>query len=132
MPTRRTPLVLLATSALGLAGCGGGESPPPAPPPSPAQVSPTPGMPAAKSVTVKMKDIQFMPKEVRVAAGGTVTWDNTDSPPHDVTKTTGPGDKFASGTLQPGQKFKQTFKGPGRIEYVCTIHPGMTGTIVVE
>ncbi len=132
MTTPRILSVSLTAVVLGLAGCGGGESPPPEPPPSPAQVSPTPGMPPGKSVTVKMKDIQFLPKEVRVAAGGTVTWDNTDEPPHTVTKESGPGDEFDSGTLQPGQKFKQKFKEPGRIEYLCEIHPGQRGTVVVE
>ena len=130
---RLLALALALALPLTLAGCLGGSSePPPEPPPSPAQVAPSPGTPAGKSVTVRMENIQYMPKEVRVVAGGTVTWENTDAPPHTVTKESGPGKSFDSGTMQPGDEYKQRFSQPGRVEYLCEIHPGQTGTVSVE
>ena len=53
---------------------------------------------------------------------------------HDVTKSSGPGPDFKSGTgnIASGSTYKQTFNTAGTIQYRCTIHPGMTGTIVVK
>ncbi|HEX8856395.1 MAG TPA: plastocyanin/azurin family copper-binding protein [Thermoleophilaceae bacterium] len=87
-----------------------------------------------KTVKVVMKNIQFSPKDVTVTKGGTVEWTNDDSVSHDVTKSGGPGPQFASGTgnLQQGATYKQTFNTPGKITYVCTVHPGMEGTITVK
>ena len=81
-----------------------------------------------------MKNIAFNPKTVTVSKGGTVVWTNDDSVNHDVTKSSGPGPNFASGTgnMSSGSTYKQTFNTPGTIQYRCTIHPGMTGTIVVK
>ncbi len=89
----------------------------------------------AKGTSVVMKDIAFKPSSVTVAKGGTVTWTNEDSVGHDVTEVSGPGPKFKSGTaggLNGGDTYKQTFKTPGTIKYVCTVHPGMEGTVVVK
>jgi plastocyanin len=87
-----------------------------------------------KAVSVGMKGIQFVPMDVTVAKGGTVTWTNDESVPHDVTKETGPGPKFSSGRgdMMQGDTYKQTFKTAGKIEYVCTVHPNMTGTVTVK
>jgi plastocyanin len=130
--------VLCSLSALALvaAGCGGGddngggggggkkaEAPPPSKPAS-----------GGKAAQVTMKNIQFKPASVTVKKGGTVTWTNEDSANHDVTKTGGPGPKFSSGTgnLKKGDTYKQTLNTPGQVKYVCTIHPGMEGTITVK
>jgi plastocyanin len=87
-----------------------------------------------KKVTVDMHNIQFQPKAITVKKGTTVVWKNMDAVAHDVTKTGGPGPQFASGTgnLQQGDVYKQTFSTAGKITYVCTIHPGMDGTITVK
>jgi plastocyanin len=77
-----------------------------------------------------MKDIQFNPGKVTVDKGGTVTWTNDDSVGHDVT-----GDGFKSGSaggIQGGQSFKHTFNKAGKFAYVCTVHPGMKGTVTVK
>ena len=68
----------------------------------------------------------------RVKAGGTITWTNEDSFAHTVTKGSGPGAKFDSGTVDGGGTFKHKFDTAGKIDYVCTIHPNQTGTITVE
>jgi plastocyanin len=89
---------------------------------------------AGKTAAVSMKNIQFSPKALTVAKGSTVKWTNDDSVNHDVTKTSGPGPKFASGSgnLAQGDTYQQTFNTPGTIKYVCTVHPGMAGTIKVK
>jgi plastocyanin len=119
-----------------MAGCGGEEAPPPPPPgaeaPAPGGAPEPPGTGGEKNVSVDMKNIQYMPREVRVAPGGTVTWTNGDSPPHTVTKTDGPGEDFDSGTLQPGAKFQHKFDKRGRVNYHCEIHPNQVGVVVVE
>src|SRR5256885_16832058 len=83
---------------------------------------------------VSMKSIQFNPKTLTVNKGTTVVWTNDDPVGHDVTKQSGPGPQFSSGSgdIGGGGTYKQTFNTPGTINYVCTVHPGMTGTIVVK
>jgi plastocyanin len=81
---------------------------------------------------VVMKDITFKPADVTVATGDTVTWTNDDTVNHDVTaddKSFSSGD---AGNLAPGDKFKHTFDKAGTFKYVCTVHPGMEGQVVVK
>ena len=89
---------------------------------------------AKQSASVKEADIQFAPKAVTVAKGGTVTWTNEDTAPHDVTKVSGPGPKFASGKgdMKKGDTYKHKFNTAGTIKYMCTVHPTMTGEVVVK
>jgi plastocyanin len=82
-----------------------------------------------------MKDIAFNPSNITVAKGGSVTWTNDDSVGHDVTKESGPGADFKSGDpggIAPGSDFTQKFDTAGTIKYVCTVHPGMEGTVTVK
>jgi plastocyanin len=79
---------------------------------------------------VSEEGIAFKPAEVTVSAGDTVTWTNNDSVAHDVT-----ADSFSSGDpggMSPGDTFEHTFDEAGTFDYVCTVHPGMEGTVVVE
>ncbi len=126
----------MLAASLALAGCGGesgGGPPPPAPAaPPPPPPTETGGTSRDETVRVTMENIQFMPHEVRVPVGGTVRWRNADTPPHTVTKKAGPGERFDSGTIQPGDTFEQRFEQRGRVDYVCTIHPGQTGAVLVE
>jgi len=57
-----------------------------------------------------------------------VTWVNTDDIPHLVADKDG---KFRSSALDTDEKFSQTFSTAGTVEYFCSIHPKMTGKIVV-
>ena len=84
------------------------------------------------TATVDIKDIQFVPKDITVDAGTTITWTNSDSIPHTVTKEDGPGADFDSGNVNGGDTFEQKFDEAGTVNYVCTIHPGQTGTITVK
>jgi amicyanin len=79
---------------------------------------------------VSMEGIAFEPAEITVSVGDTVTWTNNDSVPHDVT-----ADSFSSGEaggMAGGDVFEHTFEEAGTFDYVCTVHPGMEGTVVVE
>ena len=118
-------------AALVAAGCGGSSSSTSTPAPAPS----TSGGQATSAVTkVGMKNIQFTPKTVTVKKGTTVEWTNDDSVNHDVTKSTGPGPNFSSGSgnLGAGDTYKVTFKTAGTVKYRCTVHPGMAGSIVVK
>ena len=87
-----------------------------------------------KTARVAMKDTKFEPKSLTVAKGTTVTWTNDDSVNHDVTKDAGPGPDFASGNgdLAKGDTFEQTFNTPGKVDYVCTVHPDMKASLTVK
>ncbi len=79
---------------------------------------------------VSEEGIAFKPAEVTVSTGDTVTWTNNDTVAHDVT-----ADSFSSGDsagMAPGDTFEHTFDEAGMFDYVCTVHPGMEGTVVVE
>jgi plastocyanin len=78
--------------------------------------------------TVAIQNFAFSPATVTIKAGTTLTWTNRDQDPHTVTAMSGP---FHSPTLNTGQSFRYTFTTPGRFEYLCTIHPFMTATVVV-
>jgi plastocyanin len=87
------------------------------------------------AVEVTLADIQFQPASVTVKKGGKVTWTNEETVAHDVTKTGGPGPDFKSGEsggMAEGDTFTQTFDTPGQVEYVCTVHANMKGTVTVE
>ena len=83
--------------------------------------------PAASPYVVSMKDFAFSPATIRVPAGATVRWKNDDSVAHTVTSK-----GFDSGNLDGGRSFTFTFTKSGSYAYVCTYHPGMTGTVVVD
>jgi plastocyanin len=83
----------------------------------------------ADDAAVKIDNFTFTPKSVTVKAGTTVTWTNQDDIPHTVTSTT---KQFRSKALDTDDKFTFTFSTPGTYDYFCSLHPKMTGTIVVE
>jgi plastocyanin len=84
---------------------------------------------AAEDAGVKIDNFTFVPQRVTVKAGTTVTWTNEDDIPHTVAAT---AKAFRSKALDTEDKFSFTFTTPGTFEYFCSLHPHMTGTIVVE
>ena len=83
----------------------------------------------AAETQVKIDNFTFNPKQVTVKAGDTVTWVNGDDIPHTVTSKTL---LFRSKALDTDDKFSYTFAKPGTYVYFCSLHPMMTGSIVVE
>ena len=78
---------------------------------------------------VKIDNFTFGPQTITVPAGTTVTWTNKDDIPHTSVSTEG---VFKSKVLDTDEKFSYTFTKPGTYPYYCTIHPKMTGQIVVK
>jgi plastocyanin len=85
--------------------------------------------PSAATAEVKIDNFTFGPQTITVPAGTTVTWTNKDDIPHTSVSTEG---VFKSKVLDTDEKFSYTFTKPGTYPYYCTIHPKMTGQIVVK
>jgi plastocyanin len=108
----------LAAFGLGLAGLGAGAGYVVAG----AQQKP-------ETMEVKVDNFTFGPAELTVRVGTTITWTNRDDIPHTVVST----DKvFKSKVLDTDEKFSFTFSTPGTFPYFCSIHPKMTGKVVVQ
>jgi plastocyanin len=83
----------------------------------------------AADTEVKIDNFAFLPQRLVVKAGTTVTWINADDSPHTVASST---KLFKSKALDTDDRFAFTFTTPGVHEYFCSVHPHMTGTVVVE
>jgi plastocyanin len=83
----------------------------------------------SRAAAVAMKNIQFAPKALAAKTGQTITWTNQDSVDHNVTAVGGAS--FKSANFGKGGTYRYRPTAPGRISYVCTLHPGMSGTITV-
>jgi plastocyanin len=131
---RTTALLTVAACAAAVAGCGGssnsssssgtGAAPAPA-----ATSAAAPATSSGGAVQITMKNIQFAPNKATVKVGQTVKWTNDDSVVHDVSATSGA--KFKSDLFAKGKTYEFKATKPGTIKYVCTIHPGMDGTLTV-
>jgi plastocyanin len=85
---------------------------------------------SADPVTVDIANFAFAPKDIQAKVGQKITFTNQDSAPHTATATEGA--KFDSGQLDQGKSFSYTAKKAGTIQFVCSFHPNMTGTITVS
>jgi len=85
--------------------------------------------PSAATAEVKIDNFSFGPQTVTVPVGATVTWTNRDDIPHTVVSTDG---VFKSKVRDTDEKFSYTFTKAGTYPYYCTIHPKMTGQVVVQ
>ena len=79
-----------------------------------------------------MKELEFTPATIKAKVGGTLTWTNADTSPHNVTYVSGPSFRSSQRMLNPGATFSITLTQPGTIRYECTLHPWMKGTIIVS
>lgn len=85
--------------------------------------------PAAPTVDVSIAKFAYEPKEITIAPGTKIVWINHDEAPHTVTSS----DKsFASKGLDTKDKFEHTFASEGDFNYICTVHPFMTGVVHVR
>jgi plastocyanin len=93
-----------------------------------AGAAPLPAAPA-QDAEVHIENFAFAPQRLTVKAGATVTWISDDDIPHTVASST---KLFKSKALDTNDRFSFTFTTPGTYEYFCSLHPHMTGTVVVE
>ena len=81
------------------------------------------------AIPVTIDNFVFSPEKIMVKAGTTVTWTNRDDIPHTVASK----DRlFKSKAMDTDESYSFTFTTPGEYSYFCSLHPHMTGTIVVE
>ena len=83
----------------------------------------------ATDAEVDIDQFTFLPQRITVKAGTTVTWTNDDDDSHTVASSS---KVFKSKALDTADKFSFTFTTPGTYAYFCSVHPHMTGAVVVE
>jgi len=84
----------------------------------------------ANKNTIEIKDFNFNPKTLTVKSGEKITWINRDEEPHTVVSVEKQFKK--SSALDTDQEFTITAGAPGTYTYFCSVHPKMTGTIIVK
>jgi plastocyanin len=84
---------------------------------------------SAPTAEVKIDNFVFGPQTITVSIGTTVTWTNKDDIPHTVVSTDG---AFKSKVRDTDETFSYTFNKAGTFPYFCSVHPKMTGKIVVQ
>jgi plastocyanin len=82
-----------------------------------------------ETIQVSARNFMFTPASITVKAGTIVTWVNLDDEPHTVFSDAG---LFRSSALDTKERFSFKFEKAGTYHYLCTIHPRMLGTVVVE
>jgi len=79
----------------------------------------------------------FVPPQISLSSGSTISWTNADSITHSVTIEGNPAivsgeASFDSGPISPGYTWDNTFDSPGQFDYHCLIHPFMTGKVIIN
>ncbi len=123
----RLRLGVVAAGLMALAACGGDNTPTASPTPTP---TPTPA--AAPDVTITINGMQgsnsYAPNPGAVRVGQTVAWKNNDTTAHTAT-----GTSFDTGSIAPGATSRTiTFSAAGTVDYHCTFHPSMVGSLTVS
>ncbi|HXD74308.1 MAG TPA: plastocyanin/azurin family copper-binding protein [Vicinamibacterales bacterium] len=107
-------------------GCGSSNSSTPASPtPTPTVTGPSVSMVAGASL---LTSTAYSPGSLTVARGSSVTFVNNDNTSHTATAS----GQFDTGLINPGSSKTVTLSTAGTVTYHCTIHPGMTGTLIVQ
>lgn len=114
---RKIVLTALACAAL-FAGCGGSDDE--------GDGGASADLPP-NTVAVQIEDIEFKPPKLDVKVGQTVRWTNDDAVVHNVH-----ADAFKSDNLEQGDSYDWKATKPGTFHYVCTLHPGQEGDVVVS
>jgi plastocyanin len=79
------------------------------------------------TATISIKNFAFNPATITIKKGTTITWTNDDRAPHELKSSA-----FNSMVMSTGQSFSFVFNDSGTFDYSCSIHPSMTGKIIVE
>lgn len=87
-----------------------------------------PVLAAAETHIIRIEGMKYQPETLTLKRGDTVVWRNADLVPHTATMA----GRFDSGEIAPGASWSWTAKDTGRIDYVCTYHPGMKAAVVVQ
>src|SRR5688572_25123281 len=80
----------------------------------------------------------FVPSDIKVSAGSTVTWTNSDTTIHTVVEgspqeaSAGGEPAFDSSIMAPNSTFEHTFDAAGEFDYYCSLHPFMVGKVTVS
>jgi plastocyanin len=82
----------------------------------------------AETHTITIEGMKFSPATVTVKAGDRIVWNNKDVVPHTATAK----GAFDSGSIAVGKSWSHAAPKPGKYDYVCTFHPGMKATLVVQ
>ncbi|MFA6306546.1 MAG: cupredoxin family copper-binding protein [Patescibacteria group bacterium] len=98
-----------------------------APNTAPAPTTTEPSAAQGNINAVNIENFSFTPGALNVKKGESVTWANNDPEPHAI-KSAG----FSSEILNKGQSFSFTFNQTGTFKYFCSLHPSMTGEIIVK
>jgi plastocyanin len=117
--------IVLGIVVFAIASCGGSNSTTP----TTASGGGTATTVATGGATVSISGFAFNPATITIKAGESVTWTNADSVTHTVVADNG---EFTSSGLANGQTYSFTFAKAGTYKYHCSIHPTMTGTVVVQ
>jgi plastocyanin len=120
----RALIIVLAVLALGLAACGGDDEN------GGGGGTAGSGECPSEAVVIVMRDIKFDPENATAQAGQEICWPNEDTIDHNVVAESGA--EFESDLYGQGETFTATVEEAGTVEYVCTIHPAMVGTIEVS
>lgn len=130
------------SSASSDSGAGSDVTPAPATSPAPAAATTDPAAAttdpagtataATDNPTITIADSRFDQLELRVPAGSTVVFVNTDNYKHTITSAEGSPVEYDSGRFGEGETFEFTFDEPGEYAYFCQVHPTMRAKIIVE
>jgi plastocyanin len=88
--------------------------------------------PAPRRHVVEIRGMAFHPAVLTVAPGDTVVWVNHDIVPHTATAARSGAPRWDTGQLQQGQHGGYVPHAAGAIRYVCTFHPMMQGTLIIQ
>ncbi len=113
--------ILVCLPLILVTGCGGGERRP--------TTTTTSSADGSVGASIGIRDYKYVPAAITVKAGDTITVENHESVEHTVTAS---DRSFDSGPLGAGQTARFAPAAPGTVEYHCSIHPYMNGTIKVE
>jgi len=95
----------------------------------PARFAAAPARTAATDVVVQISNFAFQPATLAVAPGTTVTWVNGDDEPHTVSAN---DRSYRSTPLDTNQRYTHTYNSVGEYHYFCSLHPHMTGVVIVR
>ena len=84
----------------------------------------------AANLTITQKGRTFSSESITIKKGGTVTFLNDDSVPHNIMSTS-QGNEFNLGSQPPGASTDVTFKEGGEVQVICAIHPRMKMAVKV-